>query len=131
MAFLELLSLDSNSLIIALVAVVATIIFLNSSSTPAAVKQNPPAAATVRILKPEELKPYTKEEIAKHDKREDCWIIVDGGVYDVTNYVDEHPGGDLILRNAGRDASKGFHGPQHAINVWDVICMYKIGFLAE
>lgn len=97
MAFLELLSLDSNTLIIALVAVVATIIFLNSSSTPTTVKQTPHAAATVRILKPEELKAYTKEEVEKHNKREDCWIIVDGGVYDVTNYVDEHPGTSINL----------------------------------
>lgn len=31
-------------------------------------------------------------------------------VYDVTPYVEEHPGGDAILRNAGGDATEGFHG---------------------
>jgi cytochrome b involved in lipid metabolism len=28
-------------------------------------------------------------------------VIIQGKVYDVTGYVDEHPGGDAILRNAG------------------------------
>jgi len=31
-------------------------------------------------------------------------------VYDVTPYVEEHPGGDAILNNAGRDSTKGFYG---------------------
>jgi len=31
-------------------------------------------------------------------------------VYDVTPYVEEHPGGDAILNNAGRDSTAGFYG---------------------
>ena len=55
------------------------------------------------------------------------WIIVDGKVYDVTEYVDIHPGGDAILRNAGRDSSVGFHGPQHPSSAVDILSKYHIG----
>ncbi len=38
-------------------------------------------------------KTFTKEEVAKHNKAEDCWIIVHNKVYDVTKFLSEHPGG--------------------------------------
>lgn len=43
----------------------------------------------------------TKEEVSRHNSASDAWIIVDGKVYDVTTYVDLHPGGkeDTFLFN--------------------------------
>lgn len=73
--------------------------------------------------------PYTKEEVAKHNKATDAWIIVDGKVYDITDFVDTHPGGDSILNNVGGDSSEGVHGPQHPVTVWDVLAVYLIGDL--
>eukprot|EP01126_Amoeba_proteus_P005647 TRINITY_DN1191_c0_g1_i2.p1 TRINITY_DN1191_c0_g1~~TRINITY_DN1191_c0_g1_i2.p1 ORF type:complete len:227 (+),score=40.82 TRINITY_DN1191_c0_g1_i2:374-1054(+) len=55
------------------------------------------------------LKEYSREEISRHNTREDCWIVVDDKVYDVTNFVSTHPGGPVILKNAGGDSSEGFH----------------------
>ena len=40
---------------------------------------------------------FTKEEVSKHNTKDDCWLIIHGKVYDVSDYVDEHPGGDVIL----------------------------------
>lgn len=39
-------------------------------------------------------------------------------------------GGDAILRNVGKDSSKGFHGPQHPASVWDLIAVFHIGQIA-
>lgn len=55
-------------------------------------------------------------EVAKHNKLEDCWIAINGQVYDVSEFLQKHPGGAArILRYAGGDASSAFgriHTPQ-------------------
>lgn len=38
-------------------------------------------------------KQFTREEIEKHNKDDDCWIVVDGKVYDATSVLGWHPGG--------------------------------------
>lgn len=47
-------------------------------------------------------KPFTRQEIEKHDS-EDCWIVVDGKVYDATSVLAWHPGGKAaVLGHAGK-----------------------------
>ncbi len=54
-------------------------------------------------------KEFSLEEIAKHDKKDDLWIAVKGVVMDVTNWVDEHPGGpQALFTHMGKDASEEF-----------------------
>ena len=54
-------------------------------------------------------KEYTMEEVAKHNKKEDLWVVVKGVVMDVTNWLDEHPGGPQAIMNfMGRDATEEF-----------------------
>lgn len=48
------------------------------------------------------LKTYTLDEVAKHNTSKDVWIAVNGKVYDVTSFLDNHPGGpEMILQHAG------------------------------
>jgi len=75
---------------------------------------------------------YTLAQVSEHNSKEDAWIVIDGGVYDITPYVTEHPGGvKAILRNAGGDATKGFKGPQHPARVFDMIDDHKIGTVVD
>ncbi|KAJ0397959.1 hypothetical protein ATCC90586_002022 [Pythium insidiosum] len=65
------------------------------------------------------LKEFTLEEVAKHNTAEDCWIIVkDGGirkVYDVTKFLDDHPGGpEIIVDLAGGDSTDEFEDIGHS-----------------
>lgn len=55
-------------------------------------------------------KKITKEELSKHNKAGDVWIAIDNNVYDVSDYVDKHPGGsESIMRYAGMDATSAFY----------------------
>ena len=55
-------------------------------------------------------KMYTAADVAAHNKADDCWLVVDGVVYDVTKFLSEHPGGKkVIVAVAGQDATKKFH----------------------
>ncbi|XP_019159224.1 PREDICTED: delta(8)-fatty-acid desaturase-like [Ipomoea nil] len=56
-----------------------------------------------------EKKYISSEELKKHSSREDLWISIQGKVYDVTEWIKEHPGGDIpILSLAGQDCTDAF-----------------------
>lgn len=44
-------------------------------------------------------KQFTREEVAKHNKAGDLWIVVDSKVYDVSRFADMHPGGAYVLQD--------------------------------
>ncbi|KAG9074236.1 Cytochrome b2, mitochondrial precursor, partial [Ceratobasidium sp. 370] len=49
------------------------------------------------------------DEIRKHNSRDSCWVVVNGEVYDVTGFLNDHPGGIApILKVAGSDATRVF-----------------------
>ncbi|TKA53999.1 hypothetical protein B0A53_03279 [Rhodotorula sp. CCFEE 5036] len=56
-----------------------------------------------------QMKEYTVEDVSKHKTKDDCWVIIDGQVLDVTKFLPDHPGGaKAILLYAGRDATEEF-----------------------
>merc|ERR1711881_746099 len=53
---------------------------------------------------------FTMEEVAKHTTKADCWVVVSGQVLNVTNFLSQHPGGELaIITFAGKDATEEFN----------------------
>ena len=55
------------------------------------------------------VKEFTAEEVLKHNKSSDCYLIIEGNVYNVTKFLDEHPGGDeVMLEQAGQDSTEAF-----------------------
>lgn len=51
----------------------------------------------------------TMADVAKHNTRDDCWIVVESHVYDITKYIDNHPGGWLpVVNMAGKDVTDAF-----------------------
>ncbi|KAL0403259.1 UNVERIFIED_CONTAM: cytochrome isoform E [Sesamum radiatum] len=73
-------------------------------------------------------KVHTFEEVAKHNKTKDCWLIISGKVYDVTTFMDDHPGGDEVLLSAtGKDATNDFEDVGHSDSAREMMEKYYIG----
>ncbi|TDZ74904.1 Cytochrome b2 [Colletotrichum trifolii] len=54
-------------------------------------------------------------EVAKNNTKDSCWVVIHGQVWNVTDFLDEHPGGaKLIFNCAGCDATEAYdsiHNP--------------------
>jgi len=68
-------------------------------------------------------------EVKQHSRDDDCWIVVNGKVYDPTKYLQDHPGGGAaILINAGTDVSEEFEAI-HSKNAWTMLEKWYVGDL--
>ncbi|CAI8615776.1 unnamed protein product [Vicia faba] len=75
-------------------------------------------------------KTFAFEEVSKHNNKKDCWIMIHGKVYDVTSFLDDHPGGDESLISAtGKDASVDFEDVGHSDSAIDMMHKYFIGMV--
>jgi cytochrome b involved in lipid metabolism len=76
---------------------------------------------------------YTLGEVAVHNSASSCWTTINGGVYDVTNWINQHPGGSqAILSLCGKDGSVAFNG-QHGGQPRPAseLATFKIGTLSR
>ena len=71
------------------------------------------------------------KEIAKHTERDNgVWMTIHNKVYDVTKYLDEHPGGEEVLMDrAGADASVDFEDVGHSKDARNQLAKFEIGEL--
>ncbi|KAI1301735.1 Cytochrome b5 [Halotydeus destructor] len=75
---------------------------------------------------------FTEEEVASHKTKTDLWLIIHGSVYDVTSYLAEHPGGDIVLlQSGGQDSTDEFEDNGHSEDARELMEQYKIGVIAE
>lgn len=73
---------------------------------------------------------YRIDEISKHTTESDLWFVRRGKVYNVTPFVDEHPGGlDTLLAVAGKDGTIDFDAVGHSQSAIEDLEKYYIGEL--
>lgn len=74
---------------------------------------------------------YTLEEVAKHNKKGDAWLIIKDNVYDVSEF--KHPGGHIIHKGYGIDATELFYNPnvRHSSHAKNLLKKYYIGQLKK
>ena len=78
----------------------------SSTSTPAA---GASADATEPGTTSGQASSYTMEDVAQHASAESCWTAVNGNVYDLTDWISQHPGGSsAITRLCGTDGTDAF-----------------------
>uniref|UniRef100_A0A803JF16 Cytochrome b5 n=1 Tax=Xenopus tropicalis TaxID=8364 RepID=A0A803JF16_XENTR len=77
-----------------------------------------------------EVKYYTLEEIKQHNNSKSTWILIHNKVYDVTKFLEEHPGGEEVLREqAGGDATETFEDIGHSTDARNMSKEFIIGEL--
>lgn len=76
---------------------------------------------------------YSPHEVSTHNKSHDIWVIMNGSVYDITNFLPNHPGGDeIVLEHAGLDITEVFKSAeihQHSSSAFEMLRDHKIGGL--
>ncbi|XP_064122896.1 LOW QUALITY PROTEIN: cytochrome b5 reductase 4-like [Macrobrachium nipponense] len=74
----------------------------------------------------------TPHELAKHNKRNDCWMVLKGKVYNVTPYMEFHPGGEEeLMRGVGIDATDLFNEVHKWVNYESLLQKCLVGRLVE
>ncbi|KAF1967061.1 hypothetical protein BU23DRAFT_584079 [Bimuria novae-zelandiae CBS 107.79] len=75
---------------------------------------------------------FSAAEIASHATKDDCWIEIRGKVYNVTDYVRDHPGGiDVLIDTAGKDGTEAYDDVGHSEDADEILQSYLIGVAAE
>lgn len=76
---------------------------------------------------------YTIDEISKHNTQEDCWLLIENGVYNINGFTVSHPGGEAIFEGCGTDSTVLFgsrpmgSGTPHSPNANEMLKDYYIG----
>ena len=77
------------------------------------------------------VKSYSLATVAKHSSGKSCWTVVNSGVYDLTKWINQHPGGPAVIEAiCGRDGTSAFNGQHMGQNrPENILASYKIGKL--
>jgi len=79
-----------------------------------------------------ETKRYALKEVAGHTDKTSCWIVIHDKVFDVTKFLEEHPGGEeVLLEQGGKDATEHFEDVGHSTDARTMMKDYQIGELTE
>lgn len=68
--------------------------------------------------------------LAKHSGKDDAWMTINGKVYDVSKYLEDHPGGEEVLMDRiGQDASEDFEDVGHSQEARKQLTQFEKGEL--
>lgn len=113
-----------------------------TTSTPKPSTSSNTNSNTTTTTKPTTTKPTTttttstrktisSTEVAKHSTKDDCYLIVKNIVYDVTTYIDKHPGGkSKIVNKCGQESTSVF-AAIHSNFAWNLLAKYYVADLVK
>ncbi len=129
-----------NSIKTILVFLILAVIFSGCVQTNTTTNQNNSDTTNKSMQKEmnemmNEMHGFNIKEIAKHNSEKDCWLLINGKVYDVTGFEETHSGGKAILEGCGKDATALFEsrpmgsGTPHSDNARELLSEFYIGNL--
>jgi len=75
---------------------------------------------------------YSLEEVGNHKTSSSTWLVIHDKVYDVTKFLQDHPGGEeVLLDNAGKEATNEFEDVGHSTEAVALLETYYIGDLRD
>lgn len=78
---------------------------------------------------------YTLGEVANHSSLNDAWVVVDGKVYNITSFLESHPGGKAVTEeHLGKDISDVIHSStihEHSETAYAMLQDFHIGYLEK
>ena len=78
---------------------------------------------------------YSLEEVRKHNSEDSAWLVYNGRVFDVTEFVSHHPGGrNVLLPKLGKDVSEIMQDSsihKHSDVAYNMMNKYRIGRLSS
>jgi cytochrome b involved in lipid metabolism len=103
------------------------------TSSPVETTNENKEPVTVKVV-PDPLEgPYTMATVSTHNSATSCWTVINGNVYNLTSWINKHPGGkQAIMGTCGKDASSYFnaqHGGQQG--PVSTLASFKIGVLSK
>ncbi|CAI7609598.1 unnamed protein product [Penicillium glandicola] len=79
-----------------------------------------------------ELPEYTLKDVAAHNTKGDTWMIIHGQVFDLTEYLQDHPGGvETLVEVAGTDATAAYEDVGHSEDAREIMQPFLVGTLKD
>ncbi|XP_055333299.1 cytochrome b5-like [Paramacrobiotus metropolitanus] len=78
------------------------------------------------------LRTVSWSEVEAHKSKDSTWLVINGKVYDVTKFLEEHPGGEeVLLENSGKDGTENFEDVGHSSDAREMMKEYLIGKIED
>ncbi|KAK4863179.1 hypothetical protein LT330_001957 [Penicillium expansum] len=79
-----------------------------------------------------ELPEYTLKDVAAHNTKGDTWMVIHGQVFELTKYLQDHPGGaDALIEVAGTDATAAYEDIGHSEDAREIMQPFLVGTLKD
>src|SRR5690349_5436073 len=96
---------------------------------------SPPPPTHAAAMPALTLPTFTRAEVEAHNSETSCYVTIDDAIYDITDFVESHPGGpELVLEYAGKDIKEILRDPlshTHSESAYEILEETLVGFVSE
>lgn len=110
-----------GSIILFIICIVSILIYYYLQQNNNTSVSNPPTNLVTLSL----------SEVNKHNSASDCYLIINQKIYNVSSFINSHPGGaQKITEKCGQEVSDLF-AQIHSNRAWDLLKKYQVGTISS